>query len=285
MRKLLFLLAGLLVLACQPESTSTSTEEPVSAEDSTGYVEYFLPNFKGIIDSAGVIGSVLIYDPQINTYYSNDFDWARSGQLPASTFKIPNSLIALETGVVSSDSDMFYWDGRPRRISTWEADMNFRQAFERSCLPCYRQMARQIGLAGYDHYLPLLNFGQMEVDSSDVDLFWVQGQSIITQFEQIEFLQRFYNSELPVSKKSESLLKDMMIRERNPEYTLSGKTGMSIQNGENGWFVGYLEKEEKVYYFASNVSPRPEFDMDGFYQVRIDVVLRALEKLNILQTI
>ena len=77
----------------------------------SGYKDKFLVEFQTILDSVKVRGAILVYDPQKKTYYSNDFEWTKKQNLPASTFKIPNSIIALETGVVENDSALFEWDG------------------------------------------------------------------------------------------------------------------------------------------------------------------------------
>lgn len=99
-----------------PEVSNTETEE---IEPS----EIIVPEINQILESYDVTGSVLFYDPETFTYYSNDFDWARKPCSPASTFKIPNSIIALETGVLESDTSVFKWDGAPRRQAKWEKDL------------------------------------------------------------------------------------------------------------------------------------------------------------------
>ena len=143
MRALTFIIClTIIVSGCSSESTSESAVENASIElaqkvESKG--------FQSIIDSADVKGTVLIFDPQKNTYYSNDFDRCDQGFLPASTYKIPNSIIALETGVVEDDSTLFKWDGEKRAMDIWERDLIFREAFHLSCVPCYQQIARGIG--------------------------------------------------------------------------------------------------------------------------------------------
>ena len=67
-------------------------------------------SFQKLIDTAGLKGSILLYDAHKAIYYSNDFEWATTGQLPASTYKIPNSIIGLETKEVD-ESTIFKWNG------------------------------------------------------------------------------------------------------------------------------------------------------------------------------
>ena len=246
--------------------------------------EILVSEFQTIIDSANVEGAILIYDLDGDKYYSNDFEWTKNGNLPASTFKITNSIIALETGVVENDSTLFKWNGEKRRLKNWEQDLIFRDAFHFSCVPCYQELARKIGIKRMTEYLEKLEYGNMKVDSTNIDLFWLEGESRINQFQQIDFLKRFYQSDLPISEQTKRIMKRMMVIEENDEYKLSGKTGWSIRNGNNnGWFVGYIKYKSKTYFFATNVEPKEQFDMNMFPIIRKDVTFKAFEQMKIIK--
>jgi beta-lactamase class D len=279
--KILYFLSVLVLLnACSKKKTSSDQKE---SDLKTTEQQIIVPEFQTIIDFADVRGSILIYDLEDNRYYSNDFEWAQKGYLPASTFKIPNSIIALETGVVENDSTFLRWNGESRSLSSWEQDLVFVDAFHFSCVPCYQEVARDIEVERMTEYLDKLEYGTMDVDSTNIDLFWLQGESRITQFQQIDFLKRFYQSELPVSDRTEEIMKRMMVIEENDEYTLSGKTGWSIRNGNNnGWFVGYIKSRNKTYFFATNVEPKEQFDMDMFPMIRREVIYKAFEQMGII---
>jgi beta-lactamase class D len=239
-------------------------------------------DFQQYMDSSKVSGAILIFDPQTATYYSNDFVRSKKGFLPASTFKIPNSIIALETGVVESDTTILKWDGKKRRLQVWEQDLSFRDAFHVSCVPCYQEIARKIGSGRMKSCLGTLKYGHMVFDSASIDLFWLEGESKISQFEQIDFLQRFYNSELPISQKTTTTMKRLMVIEENENYKLSGKTGWAIRNENNyGWFVGYFEKGNSVYFVATNIEPKDSFDMDLFPKIRSEITMAALKKSGV----
>lgn len=279
MKEIYILSALLLFISCSKNKAGNEKNQANEPERTI-----LLSSFQEILDSADVQGSILIFDLNDSAYYSNDFMWAETGQLPASTFKIPNSIIALETGVVENDSTLFEWNGEDRALNNWEQDLHFSEAFQYSCVPCYQEVAREIGLQQMTEFLDTLDYGNMQVDSTNLDLFWLQGESRISQFEQIGFLQRLYRSELPISKRSEIIIKSMMIIEENQDYTLSGKTGWSINNGEdNGWFVGYIETQRNTYIFATNVEPTPQFQMNRFPQIRRDVTLTAFKQMSVLQ--
>ncbi len=279
MKIYLILIVVIVLSSCIGNKKNNTPEKEIPTEKQE--INY---SFQSILDTAQVTGSVLIFDFQKNIYYSNDFKWATKGRLPASTFKIPNSIIALESDVVKNDSTLFKWDGRERYLKVWEQDLIFRDAFQFSCVPCYQEIATKIGEKRMNSYLTQLDYGNMKVDSTNITLFWLEGGSRINQFQQIDFLKRFRESELPISKRTEQIVKKMMIIENNDNYTLSGKTGWSIRNGNNnGWFVGYVEVESNVYFFATNIEPKKQFDMKMFPMIRTKITTKALRQLDIIK--
>ena len=263
-----------LVLSCE---TTEPQNTPFGVEEKDNKVE--VADFAKIIDSVGLKGSILIYDG--TNYYSNDFKWAERGHLPASTFKIPNSLIALELGIMENDSTVSKWDGQPRYMKRWEQDLNFRDAFHASCVPCYQEIARKVGLRNMKDFVYKFNYGNMDIDSSNLDMFWLEGKSQISQFEQIDFLQSFNEKRLPVSEKTYQIMRRMMIIEENKKFVLRGKTGWSVTNDkDNCWFVGWVETNQAQYYFATNVEPARSINADDLFTLRKEITYRALELIT-----
>jgi beta-lactamase class D len=241
------------------------------------------PEFGKILDSLKVKGAILIYDVKNNTFYSNDFAWAKMGIIPASTFKIPNSIIALETGVVKNDSAVFKWNGEKRKFKKWEQDLTFKEAFQASCVPCYQEIARKIGVQRMKTYLKKLNYPGMVFDTLTIDDFWLQGRSKISQMQQIDFLERLYFSKLSISKRTENIMKNIMLIEKTKSYTLNGKTGWGMRNDvDNGWFVGYLEINNLVYFFATNVEMK-DATMEVFPAIRMNATKEAFRKLKLME--
>ena len=278
--KLTFLIPVLvLFLSCSGKKASTN--EKIDVVNS---LDTEISSFQSILDSINLEGVVLIYDLKEDHYYTNNFERARVGKLPASTFKIPNSAIALETGAVENDSTLFKWYGEARNMSIWEKDMTFRDAFHLSCVPCYQDVARSIGTDRMKEYIDKLDYGDIRFDSTTIDNFWLVGDSKISPWEQVNFLKRLYQSKLHISKRTEQIMKRMMVMEENEEYKLSGKTGWSIDNEvNNGWFVGFIETDEKIYFFATNVEPTDKFDMRHFSSLRKEVTYAALEQMGIIK--
>lgn len=260
--------------ACDESSAPASTTASIALPAP---VKEVLPQFGNILEAAGLEGTILLYHAEENQYFSNDFDWASKGVLPASTFKIANSMIALETGVVEDDSSMFYWDGEPRMMTSWEEDLSLLQAFRRSCVPCYQEVAREVGVDRMNDYLEAFDYGNIVVDSSNIDLFWLEGASTISPFQQVDFLHRVFTREVSISDATFQTLRLLMSREKADDYELLGKTGWSISGEDhNGWFVGLVVGEGATWYFATNVVPGEEYDMSLFAEARVKVTREAL---------
>lgn len=276
---LLLCLLFLFVTSCKDENKSDDNAKL----DKNTAKEIHSDTFQKILDSAQVEGSILFYNPEDNTYYSNNFDWAKTGRLPASTFKVPNSMIALETGIVKSDTTLLKWDGKPRAMKIWEDDLTLKQAFQRSCVPCYQDIARNIGLDRMKDNLNKLDYGNMDVNTSNLDKFWLEGKSKINQFQQIDFLSRLYNSELPISESTQKVMKRIMHIKSAEPFRISGKTGLSIREGNNnGWFVGYIEYGTKHFFFATNIEPKANINPNAFNKSRIAVTIEAFKSLELI---
>ncbi len=279
MKSFIFIVTLILFFSCTDENLASDKNQVKEVDN-----KIVVPEFQLFIDSANVIGSILVFNLEENKYYSNDFEWAKKGNLPASTYKITNSIIALETGVVENDSTLFKWDGEQRRMRIWEQDLIFRDAFHFSCVPCYQDVARRIGTKRMNKYLDKLEYGNMKVDSTNIDLFWLEGESQINQFQQIDFLKRFFKSELPISEQTKTIMKRLIVIKENENYKLSGKTGWSIRNNNNnGWFVGYIETKKSTYFFATNVEPKEKFDMNMFPMIRKDLTYKAFRQIGIIK--
>ena len=269
----------ILFISCKENKGITTINKEQSANKNI-----IKPEFQSIIDSSDVKGSILIYDLNQDVYYSNDFEWSNKGNLPASTFKIANSIIGLETGVIENDSVIFKWDGEKKWLKNWEQDLILRDAFQFSCVHCYQEVARKIGSKRMNDYVSKLNYGNLEIDATNIDKFWLEGASRISQMQQIDFLKRLYNFELPISKRTESIMRNIMLIEETDQYKLSGKSGLSNNNGEyNGWFVGFVEFKNNTYLFATNLEPKKEFNFDSFIKKRLDLTLLGLRKMNVLK--
>ena len=203
-----------------------------------------------------VEGTIVI--ESLNKKKINIYNDKRASELfsPASTFKIPHSLIALNEGIVKKDS-VIVWDKKIREYESWNKDQTLLTAFKSSCVWCYQEFASKIGVEKYKKYLKELNYGNKKI-GDDVTRFWLDESLEITTFEQIKFLKRFYTNNLPFKIEDINLLKEIMIDEKNENYTIRAKTGWE---GRYGWYVGYVETKDDVWFFAMNIDTKSKDDL------------------------
>lgn len=269
------ILISVLVFSCNSSKQTTNNE-------STSPTLQQSDDIQGYLDSSMVKGAVLLFDQAKDTYYSNDFSWAETGFIPASTFKIANSIQALENGIVENDSTMFYWDGQPRYLKSWEEDLTFHQAFQRSCVPCYQQIARKTGVERMKETLDKIGYPGMVFDSTTIDNFWLEGDSRISQFQQIDFLKRLVNKELSITAKTYEVMSKIMLIDQKDGYDLYGKTGWAQPDDSTniGWFVGFAVKPADTLFMATNIQPGEGFNMDDFGKIRMELALKSMEALK-----
>ena len=186
---------------------------------------------------------------------------------PASTFKIPHSLIALNEGIVKKDS-VIVWDKKIREYESWNKDQILLTAFKSSCVWCYQEFASKIGVEKYKKYLKELNYGNKKI-GDDVTRFWLDESLEITTFEQIKFLKRFYTNNLPFKIEDINLLKEIMIDEKNENYTIRSKTGWE---GRYGWYVGYVETKDDVWFFSTNIDTKSKDDLPKRKAITLEVL-------------
>lgn len=226
-------------------------------------------------------GTVAVYDTLDGVLRCGDPTRCEEGYIPASTFKIANALIAAENGVILSQDTPLRWDGQTYSVDAWNRDHTVLSAFRASCVPCFQQLAREIGEARMRDWLARLEYGNQD-SSGTIDLFWLRGQLRITPLEQIDFLWRLDTGKLPVRPTSAELVRDIMEIERRDGRVLRGKTGWAAPpevSREVGWFVGWVELGKRRVYFATVIDHRePDVDLVA---ARRTVTERALQALGI----
>jgi beta-lactamase class D len=193
-----------------------------------------------VVDERANSQSVLVYGPER----------ARKRFPPASTFKIPHTLFALDAGAVHDEFQVFEWDGKVERdFSGHNRDQDLRSAMRASAMWLYEQFAREIGEAGARSYLGRIDYGNAD-PTTDEGAYWVDGNLAISAHEQILFLKRLYRNELPFKIQHQRLVKDVMIVEAGRNWILRAKTGWE---GRMGWWVGWVEWPTGPVFFALNI--------------------------------
>jgi beta-lactamase class D len=208
-----------------------------------------------------------------------------SNYLPASTFKIVNSLIGLQTGKISGDSMVIPWDGVKRGIEDWNKDLTMYEAFRVSAVPYYQEVARRIGKDTMQFWLDSIGYAAGKTDTAykirtAIDTFWLDNSMKISAAEQQGLVKKLYFNQLPFFKSYQESVKRAMLFENNSNYRLGYKTGWGFTEDGHalGWVVGWIEENNHPYFFVLNIeSPDRNFDMKP---VRLKILKDILTNLG-----
>jgi beta-lactamase class D len=211
-------------------------------------------DIKKYFDVQQATGTFGMFDNSRGQFTIYNLDRFKKRYSPASTFKIVNSLISLQTGRLTSDSTVIPWDGVTRERAEWNQDLSLYRAFRASAVPHFQEIARQVGRDTMKYWLDTLKYGNMQMGKT-VDAFWLDNSLLISPDEQLGLVKRLYFRQLPFRESVQESVKKMMIQENNTTYQLAYKTGMgkSDTGKPMGWMVGWIEENRHVYPFVLNL--------------------------------
>ena len=247
----------------------------------------FLPVFASAEDLAisalfaqkGVDGSVVISSLKSGQTFIHNDERANRRYSPASTFKIMNTLIAVEEKAIAGKDDVFKWDGHVYDLPDWNHDQTLASAFKVSCVWCYQELASRIGAEKYRAYLKQSDYGELH-SPFETTRFWLNGSLQISALEQVSFLKKVVQHRLPFSKAAYEALQQIMLTEETPAYSLWAKTGWArMARAPVGWYVGYVETPKDVWFFALNMKIRNEKDLP----LRQELARAALQAKGIIE--
>lgn len=206
-----------------------------------------------IFDRHGVNGAIVVSALRGGQTFMHNQARANKRFTAASTFKILNTLISLEEKAVSGKGDIFKWNGHVHSIPNWNRDQTLESAFKASCVWCYQELARKVGAEKYRDYLRTTGYGELD-EPFKTTTFWLDGSLKISAVEQIEILKKIYKRSLPFSAASYDALRQVMLVEQTPDFSLRAKTGLAGDSKPQvGWYVGYIETAADVWFFALNM--------------------------------
>jgi beta-lactamase class D len=251
---------------------STASQAKTSLEHESSHValgEYFKKyNAKGTI-------VVLDKRNKQNKRYVYNQKRAAQRYSPASSYKIPHSLFALDAGLVNDEFQVFPWDGVKRGYSPHNQDQNLRSAMRNSAVWVYDIFAEQLGDEKATNYLKKIAYGNADI-STPAGSYWIDGKLAISAYEQMEFLEKLYRNELPFKVEHQLLVKDIMVVEAQKKWILRAKTGWQ---GKHGWWVGWVEWPTGPVFFALNIDT-PERMKDVYKrQAIVRDVLMSIDAL------
>lgn len=235
--------ASVVSLALTP--AVQAADAPVQIKERADWKRYF--------DAEGVRGTIIVLDGRTHTYQAYDTARAILRVSPASTYKIFNSLVALDTGAIDTERTLIPWDGKPRARAVWNRAMNLREAYRVSCFPCYQVLARSMSRDAMQAKLDAAGYGNHTIGAKQ-DTFWVDNSLRISPREQTDMLLRLARGELPFSARSQDIVRQISIVQSTPDYVLHGKTGWFDGATPNiGWWVGWIERDGNITAVALNM--------------------------------
>ena len=210
-------------------------------------------DLEAIFRENGATGTFVLYDAAGDHLTLVNPTRAEMRLVPASTFKIANTIIALETGVVKDENEIIPYGGKPQPFKQWEKDMSMREAITLSAIPIYQEIARRVGVERYRDWLARLDFGNRQVGTI-VDTFWLDGPLEISAVEQARFVARLAQQKLAASARAQATTRDIIRLESKDGKVLYGKTGWRFSSTPNlGWWTGWVERDGKIAAFSLNI--------------------------------
>lgn len=242
---------------------------------------------KNYFKECDIDGSIVIFDNQKKELIVSDTVSVNKETLPASTFKVINLLIALETKTIKDENQIVKWVGKTDTVKYGYRpeiyhDMSVKEAFEVSAGWVFVELAKKIGKKNYEKYLTLSGYGNGDLSQKDAD-FWNFGAFEISPVNQVAFLKRLYDGKLPFAERNMQIVKNVMITEKKENYIIRSKTGWTRDLGINtGWWIGYVENPKGVYFFATRLLQDRKFNNPNFGKCRKEITNAALRDLEII---
>lgn len=245
-------------------------------------------DLRRFFDQAGTVGSFVLLDDQTGAVVRYDPARAAARFFPASTFKIPNSLIAMETGVADGPEFRLAYDpaASPPRDwwpVAWSQDQTMRTAIRDSVVWYYQELARRIGRERMQSFLDRFDYGNRDI-TGPIDRFWLNGPLSISADEQVRFLRRFYHGQLGLSERTTRMTRDILLLKESPQYRLSGKSGTYEMTAtrEFAWHVGYVERGTHVWFYALNMDGERVWE-DWPPKRRVELVEQICRELGVIE--
>jgi len=227
----------------------------------------------------------------------SDPDECSQKTAPASTFKIPHALVALELGVITPDT-VFAWDGTAHDFEAWRTGHTLDSAMKWSVLPFFQHTARSIGAERMRAGLSSLRYAT-DTFEREISMFWINGDLVVSPLEQLEFLQRLFSGSVPIAARHVSTVKEAIRMPAGQIVNASGthvfalrwpsatvvraKTGNTRVNGEQvSWLVGALELNGIHHVFVARARSTTTLDRTAAMALAVRELnaLRPVDEIN-----
>lgn len=244
-------------------------------------------DFSKYFEECHVKGSITIYDYNNKKCITSDSLNSHTGTLPASTFKILNTLIALETGVIKDENEIIKWPGVTDTVKYGYRpdiyhDITVKEAFKYSAVWAYMELAERIGKKRYKEYLKMVNYGNGDISIDEPD-FWNYGNFAVSPVDQIKLLIGLHEETLPFSKRTFEIVKEIMKEENSNDHIFRAKTGWTRNSEKDiGWWVGYIEKQDNTYFISTRITKDRNENNPDFGRCRKGITRAVLKELDVI---
>jgi len=238
---------------------------------------------KYFIDS-GVKGQISIFDLEDQKWTFSNFNRATKGSLPASTFKIIHTLIALEENVIAGKNDTLRWDGKVKSfksypIPNWNKDNDLEMAFKNSTIWYYEEISKKIKKSKYRRHLKKNKYSNRKFRNAKGFDFWNYGELKVTPIEQIEMLLKLYSNKLAFKPEFQELTKELMTEQESIDYILKSKTAWTYDKVDIAWYIGYIEFNKNVIFFATRIEKPIDKEIKDFSKLRKSITKEIISNM------
>lgn len=248
------------------------------SRSARGPAEHVREDALGAFAAHGVRGSFVLRDDTTGDTTIVGREDAARGTPPCSTFKIANTLIGLETGVIPDSRFSLRWDGTKYDIAAWNRDHDVKSAMRDSVVWFYQEVARRIGIERMREWVVRLRYGNARIEGP-IDAFWLDdGSLLVTPREQVDFLRRLREHGLAVQRRTADAVVQVLPIDRGHHFVLRAKTGLCTERGRAvGWYVGYAQDGIRTWTFATRLDA-PASELQRIMPLRKEITYELLER-------
>ena len=247
----LYIIIAFLLLGTAPFLSTQASENNHYYFNETNHTVTYI-NLNDAFE--GYNGSFVLYDAAEDSWQIYNKEYATARISPASTFKIYSALFSLESGIISPEQSLIPWNGQNYMYDLWNADQTLESAMQNSVTWYFQALDQQSSLPSIKEYVKEIGYGNQLVEG-DISSYWINSALKISPVEQVEMLTKLYYNQFGFTPENIKAVKDSIRLYSMDEGILSGKTGTEEIDGLNtsGWFIGYVERDNHTYFFATNI--------------------------------
>lgn len=251
--------------------------------------------FVSLVLSDYAIAGTLCFVAQENGLVILEEGDCKSRRPCCSTFKIAISLMGFNEGILVSETtpELHFKPGYYDLLDSWKQPQSPATWMKNSCVWYSQVLTQEIGMKKFADYVSGFNYGNCDVSGdkgkdNGLTNCWLSSSLQISGFEQVDFLMRLLDQNLPVSSRAMEMTRKLLyLEEIGDGWKLYGKTGsgyeLNIDGSRNmerpiGWFIGWINKDDREVLFAHFVEDAARREAFPGMSARIT----ATEKLAIL---